>query len=96
MAIGALKRIKEARLRVTTDVSVAGFDEFSMAAYCDPPLTTVEQPAEDFGRHAVHRLVALIENKRLAERHVPLPFTLKIGSSARARWGRSIAGQHGV
>lgn len=87
MAIGALKRIKEAGLQVPTDISVAGFDDISMAAYCDPPLTTVEQPAEDFGRHAVHMLVALIENKPLAERHVQLPFTLKIRASACAPAG---------
>ncbi|GKS07722.1 LacI family transcriptional regulator [Pseudomonas syringae pv. theae] len=82
MAIGALKRIKAAGLRVPTDISVAGFDDISMAAYCDPPLTTVEQPAEAFGRQAVHMLVALIENRPLAERHVQLPFTLKIRESA--------------
>ncbi|TFZ36124.1 SDR family NAD(P)-dependent oxidoreductase [Pseudomonas syringae] len=78
---------QEAGLQVPTDISVAGFDDISMAAYCDPPLTTVEQPAEDFGRHAVHRLVALIENKPLAERHVQLPFTLKIRASACAPAG---------
>lgn len=82
MAIGAIKRIKEAGLRVPEDISVAGFDDISMAAYCDPPLTTVEQPAEAFGRHAVDMLVALIEHKPLAERHVQLPFMLKIRGSS--------------
>lgn len=58
MAIGAIKRIREAGLRVPEDISVAGFDDISFAAFCDPPLTTIAQPAEAFGRHAAEMLVA--------------------------------------
>lgn len=83
MAIGALKRIKEAGLRVPEDISLVGFDDIPFAAYCDPPLTTIAQPAETFGRRAVEMLIALIEKTPVAERHVTLPFELTVrGSSA--------------
>ena len=53
-----------------------GFDDIPMAAYCDPPLTTISQPAESFGEKAVEMLIALIEKQPLPERHVNLPFEL--------------------
>jgi len=76
MAIGALKRIRQAGLRVPEDISLVGFDDIPMAAYCDPPLTTISQPAEAFGTKAVEMLIALIEKQPLPDRHVILPFEL--------------------
>ncbi|MBC3273111.1 LacI family DNA-binding transcriptional regulator [Pseudomonas sp. SWRI81] len=81
MAIGALKRIRQAGLRIPEDMSLVGFDDIPMAAYCDPPLTTISQPAEAFGEKAVEMLIALIEKQALATRHVVLPFTLTPRSS---------------
>lgn len=81
MAIGALKRIKEMGLRVPQDVSLAGFDDIELAAYCDPPLTTIAQPAECFGQHAVDMLIGLIEKRTLEVRHVTLPHSLVVRQS---------------
>jgi LacI family repressor for deo operon, udp, cdd, tsx, nupC, and nupG len=81
MAIGALKRIRQAGLRVPEDISLVGFDDIPMAAYCDPPLTTISQPAESFGEKAVEMLIALIEKQPLSEKHVTLPFELTPRSS---------------
>ena len=81
MAIGALKCIKGHGLRVPQDCSLAGFDDIPLAAYCDPPLTTISQPAEAFGMHAVDMLISLIEGKPLAARHVVLPFEVKLRAS---------------
>jgi len=76
MAIGALKRIREEGLRVPEDISLVGFDDIPMANYCDPPLTTISQPAEAFGEKAVEMLIMLIDKKPIPERHVVLPFEL--------------------
>lgn len=76
MAIGALKRIREQGLRVPEDISLVGFDDIPMANYCDPPLTTISQPAEAFGEKAVEMLIMLIDKKPIPERHVVLPFEL--------------------
>jgi LacI family repressor for deo operon, udp, cdd, tsx, nupC, and nupG len=81
MAIGALKRIKQQGLRVPEDISLVGFDDIPFAAYCDPPLTTIAQPAEVFGQKAVEMLIALIEKKPILQRHVVLPFELTLRDS---------------
>ena len=41
-AIGALRAIRAGRA-VPHDVSVIGFDDIALAAYVDPPLTTIAQ-----------------------------------------------------
>lgn len=84
MAIGALRRIREEGLRVPQDISLAGFDDIPMAAYCDPALTTISQPAEAFGEKAVEMLIALMDGKPVTERHLVLPFELTVRESTAA------------
>lgn len=62
MAIGAIRALQEAGLEVPGDVSVIGFDDIPLAAYCHPPLTTLYQPMEECGRRAVRLLVETIQN----------------------------------
>ena len=59
-AIGALRALREARLRVPADVSVVGFDDIEGAAYQNPALTTVRQPLREMGRTAADILLRRI------------------------------------
>jgi DNA-binding LacI/PurR family transcriptional regulator len=74
--IGALKAIRSLGLRIPADISVIGFDDFVYADLLNPPLTTIAQPAEEFGRVAADLLLRLIANKRISEHHVELEPTL--------------------
>lgn len=49
-AIGAIRALLDAGLRVPEDVSVVGFDDIQSAAYYNPRLTTVRQPLREMGR----------------------------------------------
>ncbi|WP_219420087.1 LacI family DNA-binding transcriptional regulator [Pseudonocardia nigra] len=60
MALGALRALDEAGLRVPDDVSVVGFDDVPEAEFFRPPLTTVRQRFGEAGRRAVHLLLDLI------------------------------------
>ncbi len=48
-AIGAIRALHEAGLRVPQDVSVVGFDDVQSAAFQNPGLTTVRQPLRTMG-----------------------------------------------
>jgi LacI family transcriptional regulator len=61
MALGALRAVRAAGLRVPRDVSIVGFDDIDLAAYAEPPLTTVAQDTGRLGRWGVERLVALLQ-----------------------------------
>jgi len=56
-AMGAMRALREAKLRVPVDVSVMGFDDIQSASYQNPALTTVRQPLRDMGRIAAETLL---------------------------------------
>ena len=62
MAVGALKVIHEAGLRVPQDVALVGFDDIPIAAAVQPALTTVRQPIKLMGAMAADMLLNRLEN----------------------------------
>ena len=56
VAFGALHALRTAGLKVPQDISVIGFDDIAMAAYTNPPLTTVSHPKYRMGRLSVQTL----------------------------------------
>ena len=53
MALGLLRALHEARLRVPQDVSVVGFDDLPESGYFTPPLTTIRQDFHELGQRAM-------------------------------------------
>lgn len=69
-AVGAMRAIRSAGLRVPRDVSVVGFDDIELAPYVEPPLTTVRQQTDEIGRWAVDTLIdAIAAGFEPSERH---------------------------
>ena len=62
-AIGAIRALKDAGLRVPEDVSVVGFDDIQSAAYSTPSLTTVRQPLFEMGQRGAKVLLDRIANR---------------------------------
>jgi LacI family transcriptional regulator len=62
MAVGALKALREAGLRVPADVALIGVDDLPVARAVEPALTTVRQPIEELGSTAADLLLDLLEN----------------------------------
>lgn len=65
-AMGTIRALHEAGLRVPEDVSVFGFDDIQSSAYQVPSLTTIRQPLQKMGRTA-----ALLLLKKLAGETTP-------------------------
>ena len=81
MAIGAIRAVEQAGLRVPEDVSVVGFDDAPEAEFLSTALTTVRQDFTEVTRLAVHRLVHAIEGRPPAERHRLVPTQLVVRES---------------
>jgi len=60
-AIGVIAASRSLGLRVPDDVSVVGFHDAPVAAYLNPPLTTVRMPLGEMAEVAVDALAQLIE-----------------------------------
>lgn len=63
IAIGAIKALKAANLKVPEDIGVMGFDDIYMASMVEPELTTIKQPNYEMGYKAVELLINAIEAK---------------------------------
>jgi DNA-binding LacI/PurR family transcriptional regulator len=61
LAIGVLRGLQDAGLRVPQDCSVVGFDNISFSAFTTPPLTTFDQPKRTIGAQAAQLILQLLE-----------------------------------
>ena len=73
MALGALKAVRELGYKVPDEVQIIGFDNIEFSQYCEPALSTVQQPTFEMGAKAVRLLVDLIDKNAAVqpERLIP-------------------------
>lgn len=81
MAIGVIKALKEAKLKVPENVAVVGFDDINFASMYDPAVTTISQPKYDLGCVAMEMLLNFIEGKQKNPQGVFLEHELVIRES---------------
>jgi LacI family transcriptional regulator len=67
VAVGAMRAIERAGLRIPQDVAVAGFDDVPLADFFTPPLTTIRLPAYGLGWAAGERLALIIQGENLEQ-----------------------------
>ena len=81
MAIGAIRELQIAGIRVPADVAVVGFDDMHAGTLVTPPLTTVRQPMRLLGERACSRLLERIADPALPRHVERLPTELIIRES---------------
>lgn len=94
MALGAIRRIREANVSVPAGVAVVGFDDIFLAEHCDPPLTSVRVHKERMGLLAARRLCDVISGNDLPETTL-VGCDLVVRSSCGCRQGAVGADQAG-
>jgi DNA-binding LacI/PurR family transcriptional regulator len=83
-AVGAIRAINEAGLRVPEDIAVVGFDDVDIAQSATPSLTTMRQPVQKKGAAAARILLDHIEGKLTEPRHMIFPTELVVRQSCGA------------
>jgi DNA-binding LacI/PurR family transcriptional regulator len=84
MALGLLRRLREAGRHVPDDVSIVGFDDVPEAEFFAPPLTTVRQDFGEAGRRSVQLLLQEIAAGRRSSPSTKIPAELIVRSSTSA------------
>lgn len=74
VAVGAVKRLKELRIKIPQQVGIVGFSNNPITEMISPQLTTVEQPAFEMGKRAAEILIREIED----ENNVIIPSDIKL------------------
>lgn len=80
MAIAAMDAIREADRRVPEDIAVVGYDDLSIAAHSNPPLTTVRQNIPLAGKLLAQNLIEYLQTGMPT--HVSIPVELIVRQSA--------------
>lgn len=77
LALGALQRLHELGIAVPGQVSVAGFDDISVAAMTAPSLTTVRLPLREMGRLGFEYAERALRSLTPEPRRVPTSLVLR-------------------
>ena len=80
-AMGAMAAAQARGLIVGQDISIVGFDDIPMAAYWQPPLTTVHQPIRWIGAEVTRMLLALLSDGTIPSEHVLIEPELRVRKS---------------
>jgi len=84
-AIGGMKAIADAGLRIPEDISVVGYDGIKLATIITPKLTTYKQNSRDIGKESAEHLIMEIENSRMTlPEQVTVKGCLLEGTSVKA------------
>ncbi len=81
MAVGVMEVLRQIGREVGRDISVVGYDDIPLAAYCSPRLTTIHQPIQQGGRLMVQKLFDLLEGHDTQS--TVLPHHLVVRDSSR-------------
>ncbi|MCQ3929858.1 MAG: LacI family transcriptional regulator [Chloroflexi bacterium] len=84
MALGALRALQEAQLRVPDDIAIVGYDDLPPAVQANPQLTTIRQPIEQTGFLAVATLVKILSGEPPESHEIVLPVELVVRASCGA------------
>lgn len=78
VALGALHAALELGLNVPEDIKIIGFDDITITEICNPPLTTVRQDTDLFGKKSVEILLRMMkeENKIVLDEVAVIPVSL--------------------
>ncbi|MEG0381776.1 MAG: LacI family DNA-binding transcriptional regulator [Christensenella sp.] len=69
IAAGAISALRERGIRVPQDIGVTGFDNISLAANLDPPLTTISQNMKEMGIYCFRNILNLINGTAIGVPH---------------------------
>ncbi len=78
LAIGAMRAVRAAGLKIPDDIAVTGFNDFNFSAFVEPALTTVAIPAYDMGVASATILIDRVEGRETeSQRTFPVELVLR-------------------
>lgn len=92
MAVGVLRALSDAKVRVPEQIALAGFDDIETAQYLDPPLTTVRVDTFRIGERAIERLLHAVSGSDPGDRSQEVQPTTVV---VRRSCGAAMQGREG-
>ena len=86
MALGIIKSLKDAGLKIPEDFSLTAYDSIKLGEYIDPPLTTIASRSLEKGEKSAELLIKLIEGEEIESNQILFPPELIIRESVRSNF----------
>lgn len=74
IALGAMRAMKEAGLKIPDDISIIGFDDLPYSEICSPRLTSLRVPKQEMGIIAVKQIIEIMKDK------TPVKLNIEVGT----------------
>jgi len=81
VALGAMKAVREAGLRIPEDIAIVGYDDIDFAFCLESPLTTIRFPKREIGEEAISVLEKKIDGQK-CHSNLKIPVELVIRQSS--------------
>ncbi|MFH1903901.1 MAG: LacI family DNA-binding transcriptional regulator [bacterium] len=85
LALGAIRAVNEAGLKIPHDMAIVGADNIEMSRYCNPPLTTIGHSREKEAKYLIKRLVERIQKRNTECEQIVLEPKLIVRESTRKK-----------
>ncbi|MBU5444749.1 LacI family DNA-binding transcriptional regulator [Paenibacillus sp. MSJ-34] len=82
MAIGAMKALHAAGIRIPEDVAMVGCDNMEMASMTTPALTTIHQSLREIGRVAATKMILLLTGQEVGAKQTTIPAEIVVRESS--------------
>ncbi|WP_407267786.1 LacI family DNA-binding transcriptional regulator [Radiobacillus sp. PE A8.2] len=92
-SISVLNQLQKEGVKVPEEISVAGFGDYQVSPYTNPPMTTVHQPIYEMGRSAINLFNEIRNGDRRENKYEMLSTKLMIRDSTRALNKSEITGE---
>jgi len=84
VALGAKAAIRQRGLSIPEDIALMGFDDLPIAAYLDPPMTTIHVPAIEIARQAGEMVIQMLDGEEPTNKQLILATQLIVRDSCGA------------
>ncbi|MDO6747864.1 LacI family DNA-binding transcriptional regulator [Gilvimarinus sp. 1_MG-2023] len=83
LALGALFESQRMNIKVPTDISLCGFNDFESSAFVNPSLSSVHVPRYEMGVQAAQMIVQVLEGEAVAQKQRDIGFEVILRQSSR-------------
>ena len=83
IALGAMRAIKEAGIKIPDDISIIGFDDLPYSEICSPRLTSLRVPKQEMGMIAVKRIIEIMKDKTSVQTNIEVGTDFVIRDSVK-------------
>lgn len=77
IAIGAMRSLSNADMKVPDDIAVIGYDDVFVSAYTSPALSTIRQDVTKGGRLMVSKLLRMLEGESVRSSNLPTDLIIR-------------------